>query len=331
MSSTLTPAAPDGSTVTYEQLHEIQEEFEDSEVELVRQHVQITRPILEKRAKAIAAIPNFWPLVFEQAPQDIDEYIQPTDANVLMSSLKSISVSHFEIDNEVEGGDPRSISIKWEFGENDYFEDRFLEKKFWYRRSKDSSWSGLVSEPVDIKWKSGKDLTHGLLAMVRQVWDEEQNQGTSAKIDKPKGMTPSQEALKKKIESAGGVGGVSFFAWFGYRGRHVTAEENRQSQEERRLKMQGKRPEATATEDKDDDMDEDYEDDQDALEAFPGGDELAVCIADDLWQDAIKYFMQAQEDDGNDSGDDFESDEDEEGENSPAQTPGQPPAKKQKK
>lgn len=228
--------------------------------------------------------------MFEQAPQDIDGYIQPTDANVLMSSLKSISVSHFEIDNEVEGGDPRSISIKWEFGENDYFEDRFLEKKFWYRRSKDSSWSGLVSEPVDIKWKSGKDLTHGLLAMARQVWDEEQNQGASAKIDKPEGMTPSQEALKKKIESAGGVGGVSFFAWFGYRGRHVTAEENRQSQEERRLKMQGKMPEVTATEDKDEDMDED---DQDALEAFPGGDELAVCIADDLWQDAIKYFSKS--------------------------------------
>ncbi|KAI6357643.1 hypothetical protein MCOR25_007594 [Pyricularia grisea] len=247
-----------------------------------------------------------------------------------MSSLKSISVSHFEIDNEVEGGDPRSISIKWEFGDNDYFEDRFLEKKFWYRRSKDSSWSGLVSEPVDIKWKPGKDLTHGLLAMVKQVWDEEQNQGSSAKIDKPKGMTPSQEALKKKIESSGGVGGVSFFAWFGYRGRHVTAEENRQSQEERRLKMQGKLLEATTSEDKDEDMEEDDEDDQDALEAFPGGDELAVCIADDLWQDAIKYFMQAQEDDGNDSGDDFESDEEDEGENSPA-TPGQPPAKKQKK
>ncbi|TLD09369.1 uncharacterized protein PgNI_06901 [Pyricularia grisea] len=330
MSSTSTPAAPYGSTVTYEHLHEIQQEFEDAEVELVRQHVQITRPILEKRAKAIAAIPNFWPLVFEQAPQDIDEYIQPTDANVLMSSLKSISVSHFEIDNEVEGGDPRSISIKWEFGDNDYFEDRFLEKKFWYRRSKDSSWSGLVSEPVDIKWKPGKDLTHGLLAMVKQVWDEEQNQGSSAKIDKPKGMTPSQEALKKKIESSGGVGGVSFFAWFGYRGRHVTAEENRQSQEERRLKMQGKLLEATTSEDKDEDMEEDDEDDQDALEAFPGGDELAVCIADDLWQDAIKYFMQAQEDDGNDSGDDFESDEEDEVENSPA-TPGQPPAKKQKK
>lgn len=36
MSSTSTPAVPDGSTVTYEQLHEIQEEFEDAEVELGR-------------------------------------------------------------------------------------------------------------------------------------------------------------------------------------------------------------------------------------------------------------------------------------------------------
>lgn len=322
--STIGAGAAEGTTVTYEQLHEIQEQFEDAEVELVRQHVQITKPILEKRARAIAGIPNFWPLVFEQAPQDIDEYIQPTDANVLMSSLKSISVSHFEIEEEVEGGDPRSISIKWEFGDNEYFEDKVLEKKFWYRRSRGSDWSGLVSEPVDINWKPGKDLTRGLLASVRQVWSEEmQEQDTATKVGKPKELTPSQKALKKKIESAGGVGGVSFFAWFGYRGRNITAEENRKAQEERRVKLQG-----NATEETNEDEDVDDQDDQDDLEAFPGGDELAVCIADDLWQDAIKYFMQAQEDDGDDSGDDFESDEEDD---VPMQTPEQPAAKKQKK
>jgi hypothetical protein len=254
----------------------------------------LTKSLYEKRHKTVSQIPNFWPLVIEQAPPDIDEYIQPSDSALLLSSLTSLSVSHFEIEDG-SNGDPRSVAIRWEFAPNDYFDDTILEKKFWYRYSK-AGWSGLVSEPVDIHWKKGKDLTSGLLGMVKQVWDEEQASGG---LDKPKTTpTPEQKALRKKIENTG-LGGLSFFAWFGYRGKRISAEESREAVEKdrarRRLIMEGKEPDEAANigpaaEDEEDEEDDDEDDDADSLEIFPDGADLAITITEDLWPGAIKYF-----------------------------------------
>jgi len=246
----------------------------------------LTKPLYEKRQKVVSQIPNFWPLVLEQAPPDVDEYIQPSDSALLLSSLTSLSVSHFEAENGASG-DPRSVAIKWEFSENDHFEDSVIEKKFWYRHAEDG-WAGLVSEPVDIRWKKDKDLTGGLLGMVKRVWDEEQKTGKVGAKAKDAELTPEQKALKKKMEESG-LGGLSFFAWFGYRGRRVTAEENKRAiekeQEKRKLRKEGKKVEEPA-----DDAEEDEEDDDEGLEIFPDGDTLAVTIAEDLWPGAIKYF-----------------------------------------
>lgn len=336
MASALDPQ-PEGSSVTFEQLFEIQEAFDETEVEIIRHQVKLNKPIYEKRAKVVAGIPNFWPLVFEQAPPDVDEYVQPTDAALLMTALKSIHVSHFEIEGDdaadAANGDPRSVSIKFEFGDNDHFEDKTVEKKFWYRRAKGGSWSGLVSEPVNLKWKEGKDLTNGLLTAVKTVWDEDQKSGaTSSSKDKKqkKELTASEKELQKKLEESGGSGGVSFFAWFGYRGKNVSAEESRvqteKEKEHRRLRAEGK--EIPDDEDADEEDEDDDDDDEDPLEIFPGGDELAVCIVEDLWQDAIKYFLAAQEqDDGSDM--DYES-IDEDMEDASTLTADQPPVKKQK-
>ena len=256
----------------------------------VRHQVQLTKPLYEKRARIVSQIPNFWPLVLEQAPPDIDEYIQPTDSALLLTSLTNISVSHFEIENG-GNGDPRSVSIRWEFTENEYFEDRVLEKKFWYRRAL-AGYSGLVSEPVEIRWKEGKDLTDGLLSMVKSVWDEEQQaikNGTVSAIKKEKKpLNAKQQALKEKIQSVG-LGGLSFFAWFGFIGDRISAEESqmanaREAENQRRRKAgQALLPE----EDEDEDDDDDEEDD---LEIFPDGDGLALAITDDLWPGALKYF-----------------------------------------
>lgn len=195
-----------------------------------------------------------------------------------------MSVSHFEIEN----GDPRSIAIRWEFGENDYFDDAVIEKKFWHRRAKDG-WTGLVSEPVDIRWKKGKDLTQGLLSMVKRVWDEEQTAGKGEKGE----LTAEQRTLKKKIENTG-LGGISFFAWFGFIGRRVSAEESRLACEKEEKKRR-RRAEGNMETDEDGDEEEEEEgdhddDDENALEIFPDGDSLAVAISEDLWPGAIKYF-----------------------------------------
>lgn len=281
--------------ITYEELRDLEKDFEDVETEITRLHLERTKPLYEKREKTVAQIPNFWALVFEQAPADVDQYIHPTDSAVFLSSLKSITVSHFEVENGAKG-DPRSVAIKFEFEENEYFEDRVLEKKFWHRYAKDG-WAGLVSEPVPIKWKEGKDLSGGILGLVSKVWEQDKNQsnGASTKPKKIEEFTPDEKALKDKIAETG-LGGLSFFTWFGYRGPRVSAEESRaaleKEKEERRLRAEGK---AEPKEDKDDEDDEDDEDESLALEIFPDGEELAVAIAEDLWPNAIKYFTQGQE------------------------------------
>ncbi|KAH7152446.1 nucleosome assembly protein [Dactylonectria estremocensis] len=277
--------------VTYEKLQDIEDEFDEVEVEILRQQDKLGKAIYAKRQEVIANIPHFWPLVFEQAPPEVDEYILPSDS-VLLNSLVSLSVERFELPQ----GDPRSVYIKFEFEENEYFEDKVIEKKFWWRRAHDG-WAGLVSEPVKINWKKGKDLTEGMLDLVHKVWEEEKA-GKS-------GETAAQKELKKVIEDTG-LGGVSFFAWFGFRGRKISVEEDKEAskkeQERREARKAGKETEQDAT-DEDDDEDE-YE-----MEIFPTGDDLAVCITEDLWPGAINYFTTAQEQDGMSDIDFEESDE----------------------
>lgn len=301
-------AALEETTVSYEELLALENDFEDLETEMIRQHYIQSRHLYEKRQKLIENIPNFWPLVVEQAPLEIDEYIQPSDSAVLLNSLKSLSVSRFELDADEKKGEPRSFSIRLEFAPNDYFEDAVLEKKFWYKR--DATATGddllpggdLVSEPVRIQWKKGKDLTGGLLDMVIKVWEEKKQQqeqrakevGGSKSANK-KEPSEAEKTLKKAIENTG-IGGTSFFAWFGYIGYQPDDETD------------GSEAEKASDMDDDEDVDEDDDDD---LEIFPNGDELAASIAEDLWPGAIKYFTQAQEQDALMDDEDEEDEEDE--------------------
>jgi hypothetical protein len=251
----------------------------------VRYQVRRQLPLFEKRHKLTSEIRGFWPLVMEQAPPDIDEYIQPSDSNLLVTALTSLYVTHFE----AEDGDPRSVAIRFEFDENEYFEDRVIEKKFWHRTSKDG-WTGFVSEPVDIKWKEGKDLTEGLLGLAKALWDEDQAAGANGAGSKAKELTPKQKELKDKIEAIG-LGGVSFFAWFGYRGPKVSAEESKLATKEEKERRERRAAGEEVSTPKNDDDEE--EDDEEEFEIFPSGDQLALAIAEDLWPSAIKYFSKS--------------------------------------
>ncbi|KAG8158962.1 hypothetical protein KVR01_011405 [Diaporthe batatas] len=321
------PPQTEESSVSYEELNDLSAEFDDADLEITRQEAVVKRPLYEKRHKLVSQIPNFWPLVFEQAPPDIDEFIQPSDSSLLLSSLTSLSVTRFEIEDG-NNGDPRSLLFRFEFSDNDHFEDKVIEKKFWQRHAK-NGWSGLVSEPVEIHWKKGKDLTGGLLGMAKRVWDAQQSRakGGDAKTQE---LSPDEKSLKKKIENTG-LGGVSFFAWFGYVGRNVSAEESQEAsdkaQKERIAKQEGKDQNAEGEEeDEGDDADEDDEDD---LEIFPEGDSLAIHISEDLWPNAIKYFTQAQEQDEV-SDDDFESEADDDNKEEDEVSEEEPPAKRRK-
>ena len=265
-----------------------------SNLRAVRKQTELTRSLYERRSKIVSQIPGFWPLVFEQAPPDIDEYIQPTDSALLLSSLTALSVSRFEIEDG-GNGDPRSVSIRFEFAPNDWLEDAVIEKKFWYRRSKDG-WSGLVSEPVEIRWKEGKDLTQGLLGLAKRVWEEEKAAQAKGEKTDSKELTKTQKELQEEIETIG-LGGVSFFAWFGYAGKMISAEESQaateQENEVRKLQREGKEiPESLRTpeKEKEEGKEGDDDDDEDSLEIFPDGDSLAIALSDDLWPGAVKYF-----------------------------------------
>ena len=181
--------------------------------------------------------------------------------------------------------------MKFEFSPNEYFEDKVLEKKFWYRRSK-NGWSGLVSEPVKIQWKKDRDLTGGLLDMVCAAYTVPQ--------DSPKanGLTPEQKALKKKINNTG-MGGLSFFAWFGFVGRHISAEESgeavRVEKDRRQARLEKKASSVTnAPDEEEEDEDDDDDDVGMSLEIFPDGGDLAISITEDLWPSAIRYFSKCR-------------------------------------
>lgn len=296
-------AALEETPVSYEDLADIEHAFDDAETDIIRFQASRLSDLYTARNKTVSQIPNFWPLVLEQAPPDIDQYIQPSDSALLLSSLTNLSVSHFEIPSK--DGDPRSVSIKFEFSPNEYFEDSVLEKKFWYRRSK-NGWSGLVSEPVKIQWKKDRDLTGGLLNMVCAAYEVEKKSLVPSK-SKSTGLTPEQKALKKKIENTG-MGGLSFFAWFGFIGRRISAEESREANRIEKEKRLARLRKVDAPEEADIDEEEEEDDVGMSLEIFPDGDDLAVAITEDLWPGAIKYFTQAQEQDAL-SDADFESDD----------------------
>ncbi|KAJ4302174.1 hypothetical protein N0V88_002310 [Collariella sp. IMI 366227] len=303
--------------VSYEELADLEQEFDNVENEIIRQQYVMSKPLYAKRAELVSKIPNFWPLVLEQAPLDIDESMQPSDSALLLTSLKNVSVSRFELDEDEKKGDPRSIAIRFEFAENDHFEDKVLEKKFWFRQSKDG-FHGLVSEPVDIKWKKGKDLTDGMLTLVKSVYDEQKAKPKQDKKQKVK-LTEKQKALQAKIDETS-MGAVSFFAWFGYIGEYVTAEESKEAAAEEKEQWR-KRKAGEPIEEKEEDWEEEDDEEDDDLEIFPMGDSIAMAFADDIWPGALKYFIQAQEDDLSEI--DFESgdeDEDEEMDDAPAKS-----------
>ncbi|RKF63831.1 putative nucleosome assembly protein C36B7.08c [Erysiphe neolycopersici] len=292
----------ENSSVTYEDLAEIEQEFDDVEKEIIRQEITLSSPVYSRRDALISKIPNFWPLVFEQAPPEIDQHIQMGDGALLLGALTSLSVTRFE--PEV---DPRSVLIRFEFAENKYFEDKILEKKFWWRTARNRSWCGLVSEPVAIKWKSPEvDLTEGLLDLVLtaersippKLPSEENTKG-----EKPKSsLTDAQKKLQQSIQTKG-INGISFFAWFGFIGNRISAIESAEAEEARRNKTVI--DSSTKVDENNDDSS-----DEDDLEIFPDGGELAMAISEDLWPDAIKYFTQAQEQDVV-SDEDFESTDEE--------------------
>ncbi|KAK8187085.1 uncharacterized protein BKA78DRAFT_256149 [Phyllosticta capitalensis] len=271
------------SDITYEDLAQLEQEFDDAELQTLREQHKIYAPLYKKRQEVVAKIPNFWALVLEQAPTEFENYVTPSDSQVFAEALKSIEVERFEI-NEPNGS-PRSVVIRFRFDpNNEFFEDEVLEKRFWHRRALDG-WSGIVSEPVKIHWKKGKDLTQGLtdaavdLFAARKKQDAAAQNGSSngsSKASKASKITklPEYKAILNKIDT-NTEASLSFFTWFGFISSHGYGEKVEEEEE--------------AEIDDDDDF-------FDESEICPNGEDVAEIIVNELWPQAIKYFK-ADDDD----------------------------------
>jgi hypothetical protein len=232
----------------------------------------------------VSKIPNFWALVLEQAPPEVDQYIQPSDSQIFGECLKNISVDRFELDTT-----SKSFSLKFEFSENEWFTDTVLEKKFYYRRASDN-WTGHVSEPVKVNWKSGKDLTNGLTDAAVKLWEAKTKKGSSQASNGKGKAKPLAEhtELAKKLERHDPTS-AGFFTLFSFvsERRYISAEESSKAnaaEKTRRAKQQaGEEVESPEEE-------EEFEDSE--VEVCPYGADLAMFILEDVWPNAIKYFSE---------------------------------------
>ncbi|EDU42603.1 nap family protein [Pyrenophora tritici-repentis] len=339
---------PEEVVVRFEELGALEHEFEEAELEIIRKAEALQSPLYKKRADFVANIPHFWSLVFEQAPPEIDNFIQPTDSKVFAECLETFEVSRFELDEP--NGSPRSFSLKLGFSDNEYFEDKVLEKKFWFRKTKD--WQGLVSEPVKINWKKGKDLTGGLTDAAYKLGELRKKLGAdtaSGAARKEEAKSKEYKKLAQLIETATDAS-VSFFGLFsfvsGY--RWVSAEESAQVTKEEKERFEKiKRGEKVEEEDEEEEDPQDYQE----IEVFPGGDEVATIIAEDMWPNAIKYYKGTFDEDEDDeelsdldvmdATDNDDDDDDDDDEQEPVdiralvgkgrKSGQEPPAKKQRK
>ncbi|TKA29539.1 hypothetical protein B0A50_03552 [Salinomyces thailandicus] len=327
--------------VSYEDLAAIEDDFAEIDDEILRKQYELSKPLFAKRAEAVSKVPHFWPLVMEQAPMEIETFISPQDSAVFGEHLTNLSVTRPEIESAT-AGNPKSLSIKFEFSANEHFEDEVLEKQFWHRRTADG-WTGLVSEPVKVHWKKGKDLTDGLTDASLALFEARKKVG-----DMKSKAVQEYKALEKKVEHSNGSN-TSFFTWFGWvsNRRYVSAEESdKANQEYAQRKEARKRGEKVSAAELEKEIDEgEDEDDDSAVEVHENGDDIAVTIADDIWPNAIKFFVQAQEAEDLSDADMDDLDDAEEGDEEPIDirslvqgkekrsrdSSGPPPAKKAKK
>ncbi|KAL9055730.1 MAG: hypothetical protein Q9162_003366 [Coniocarpon cinnabarinum] len=323
-------------SATYGELENLSSNFDSIDALTTAFQHAISKNVFGKRAELAQRIPNFWPLVFEQAPPEVDQYIQPSDSNVLASYLTGFSVERFESQGTPEAfssllqastpeiseerfGEPRSIRFRFEFKENEFFEDRVIEKDFWFRRSVEGEsdlapiWAGRVSAPTRIHWKQGKDITNGLTDAACDLWEAQTTKGlldakdyadAKTKAEQSKQL-PEYSSLMGKVDRTT-EGSQSFFTWFGYHGpwvsvaqdRSARAIEKQQREKIRTNGLDGAQSDGKAEEDDEDEEDIELSSEMPtylAVEIFPDGEELAVALAEDVWVNAIDLFKDAQE------------------------------------
>ncbi|KAI1122166.1 hypothetical protein F5Y10DRAFT_254629 [Nemania abortiva] len=311
---------------TIKELHLFEAAISDVDTEVTAKQYLMSRDIFAARQKTIAKIPSFWAVTFDNAASELEAAVTAADLQVFSAALTSVEVTRPEIPASAKPsdvgldkfGEPRSLQFTFRFGPNDWFSDSELTKTFYFRYGKDGS-AGLVSEPIKIHWKSpDKDLTQGLSDAALAFWNAQKadasqqldgvlaNDARHAR-DAAAKKIPEYDVLAKKLEN-NVEGAMSFFNFFSYRGRWISAAEHVEAKAELLAKRKAAQAGNEMDEDDDDDEDDDEDFTEEAVETFPAGHEVAVTIAEDIFPNAIDYFM------GNTIDSDIEIDDEDEDE-----------------
>ncbi|KAI8948457.1 hypothetical protein F4801DRAFT_556973 [Xylaria longipes] len=315
---------------TIKELHLFEAAISDVDTEVTAKQYLMSRDIFAARQKTIAKIPSFWAVTFDNAASELEAAVTPADLEVFSAALTSVEVTRPEIPASAKPsdlgldkfGEPRSLQFTFRFGDNEWFSDKELTKTFYFRYGKDGS-AGLVSEPIKINWKSPeKDLTQGLSDAALAFWSA-QKADASQKLDgvlandarhardAAAKKIPEYQSLAKKLES-NVEGALSFFNFFSYRGRWISAAEHVEAKAELLAKRKAAQS-GNEMEEEDDDSDDDEDFTEEAVETFPAGHEVAVTIAEDIFPNAIDYFMGNTIDSDIEIDDDDDEDEEMEG------------------
>ncbi|KIW68326.1 hypothetical protein PV04_04279 [Phialophora macrospora] len=313
-------------------LGDLEKEFAEVELDVLRRKEFNLRPLYNKRQGLLDKVPDFWPTVFGSGPEEIQQFFTPDDL-ALGACLKSFSVERYQIES-ADKGEPRSLRFTFEFAPNDFIQDTKLVKDFEYRPRKDGP-GNLVSKPVPIKWKSKKkDLTRGLLDAAVELYNAEEalqlKDGEKVVDIVEREALWQHEKLREKLSKLDEDEDYqpSFFNWFGFRGAVDTAVPKKSTEN------------GVDNADGDEDDQDDDEDEMEGMlevEIFPAGEELAIALAEELWTDAMDYFMSAQDEDTEAFGGfDAEEDDEEDDDDAPELVNAEeeevvPPRKKQRK
>lgn len=276
---------------TFKDLSKLEEEFLNVEVASTRRKEHALKPLYSKRQKLLDTLEGFWPIVFQNAPDELSQFFTPLDLEIL-STLRSFKVERYQIESETQG-EPRSVRFTFEFSPNEYLEDKVLVKEVEYRSGPGVS-EGFVSAPVPIKWKHKKtDPTRGLLDGAVELYLAEQtlnNEGGEVDPVERESLWQHEKLRDLLVKEDESDEDLSFFCWFGFRGAIL-------------------QPNADAAEEDDEDDSDDEPETMLDVEIFPPNEELTISLAEDLWPTAPVSFtealMEPDEDDKDDSDDEM--------------------------
>ncbi|PWN33897.1 uncharacterized protein FA14DRAFT_161526 [Meira miltonrushii] len=104
-----------------DKLDKHEKKVEAVQADIIKYSIEKQQPLFDERDEIINSVEKFWPKTLMNS-QGLAVFIDDEDREAL-NSLKAIRVDR-------DSKDPRSVTIHFDFNDNEYFSDKTLSKKF---------------------------------------------------------------------------------------------------------------------------------------------------------------------------------------------------------